>query len=111
MTLSPIPLAGSIRARRDLGGVQHRAEAGGHAATDVVFADLGDAICGNTVKFEKVEQPLEWLIGSLSWLERVEPPGIRPLPCVARIAVMQRLALPLRQLLQLATFRRVEGIT
>jgi FKBP-type peptidyl-prolyl cis-trans isomerase 2 len=49
----------------DLRGVDHRADAGGHAAADVadlvegrVLADLRHAISGSTVKFEKVEQPM-----------------------------------------------------
>ena len=50
----------------DLGGVDHRAHARRHAATDVaarlerrVLADIfASAISGSTVKFENVEQPM-----------------------------------------------------
>ena len=50
----------------DLGGVDDRADAGGHAAADVadlverrvLAMTLASAISGSTVKFEKVEQPM-----------------------------------------------------
>ena len=54
-----------ILARLDLGGIDHRADARRHAATDIaagverrVLADLGDRDLGRTVKFENVEQPI-----------------------------------------------------
>ena len=54
-----------VGARLDLGGVDHRADAGGDAAADVAAVSngassriLATAISGSTVKFEKVEQPM-----------------------------------------------------
>jgi hypothetical protein len=54
-----------IVAHLHLGGVDHRADAGGDAAADVAALSNGassrifaTAISGSTVKFEKVEQPM-----------------------------------------------------
>ena len=54
-----------IVAGLDLGGIDHRADPGGHPAADVtglverrVGSIFATAISGSTVKFEKVEQPM-----------------------------------------------------
>jgi hypothetical protein len=68
MTFSPMPprpKTTAVAPMFHLGGVDHRADAGGDAAADVadlvegrVVATLASAISGSTVWFAKVEQPM-----------------------------------------------------
>ena len=96
-----------VGARLDLGGVDHRADAGGDAAADVadlvegrVLADLRQRDLRQHrvvrerraahVVVQRLRRPCE---------KRLVPSGITPLPCVARIDV-HRFDLRDRQVLQ-----------
>ena len=97
-----------IRARPDLGGIDHRADAGGDAAADVadlverrVLADLGERdLRQHGVSSRRSSSPCSGRRGLPSCEKRDVPSGIRPLPWVARIAV-HRLERCERQVLQL----------
>ena len=104
-----------IGARLDLGGVDHRADAGGHAAADVadlverrVLADLGQrdlrqhGVVGEGRAAHVVVDRLAADARS-GWCR----PASAPLPWVARMAV-HRLVLRDRQRFALPAFRRVE---
>ena len=87
----------------DLGGVDHRADAGGHAAADVadlvegrVLAHLGQRDFGQDGVVGEGRAAHVVMHHRAIEENREVPSGIRPWPCVARIAV-QRLVLRDRQ--------------
>src|SRR5688500_4924903 len=57
------------------------------------FGIFASAISGNTVYSEIVDVPMKCRICSPFFEKRLVPSGIKPLPCVARIAT-QRFVLP-----------------
>ena len=93
-----------VRARLDLRGVDHRADAGGDAAADVadlverrVLADLRQRdLRQHGVVRERRAAHVVMHLACRRCEKRLVPSGITPLPCVARIAV-HRLVLRDRQ--------------
>ena len=92
-----------VRARLDLGGVDDGADAGGDAAADVadlverrVLADLrqGDLRQNGEVREGRAAHVVMTVVAARE--KRLVPSGMRPWPCVARIAV-QRLVCGDRQ--------------